>query len=61
MAGGGSGEGGSLAFTPTWITAIVCTVIIFISLFFERLLHYVGKVCMGASTLRISYVWRKIC
>ncbi|KAJ4790445.1 MLO-like protein [Rhynchospora pubera] len=43
MAGGGGQEGASLEFTPTWIIAIVCAVIIFISLFFERFLHYVGK------------------
>jgi Mlo family len=60
MAGGGSEDGRSLGFTPTWIIAIVCTVIISMSLFFVRLLHYVGKVCMEAPTLRISYVCRKI-
>ncbi|KAJ3675353.1 hypothetical protein LUZ60_004395 [Juncus effusus] len=41
----GEGEGGglSLEFTPTWIIAIVCFVIVSISLFFERFLHYLGK------------------
>ncbi|KAJ3675350.1 hypothetical protein LUZ60_004392 [Juncus effusus] len=33
----------SIEFTPTWIVASVCTVIVAISLFFERFLHYVGK------------------
>ncbi|KAF3337845.1 MLO-like protein 1 isoform X1 [Carex littledalei] len=43
MSGDGE-EDASLEFTPTWIIAIVCTVIIFMSLFFERFLHYIGKV-----------------
>ncbi|KAG8071095.1 hypothetical protein GUJ93_ZPchr0006g40701 [Zizania palustris] len=49
MAGGG-GKGGSedlpditLELTPTWIVAAVCTVIVIISLLFERLLHHLGK------------------
>lgn len=33
-----------LEFTPTWIVAGVCSVIIFISLVAERYLHYLGKV-----------------
>ncbi|XP_035831031.1 MLO-like protein 1 isoform X2 [Helianthus annuus] len=41
MAGGG--EGNSLEFTPTWIVAAICTVIVGISLAVERLLHYTGK------------------
>ncbi|KAI3678617.1 hypothetical protein L6452_37916 [Arctium lappa] len=40
---GGEGEGTSLEFTPTWVVAAVCTVIIGISLAVERLLHYAGK------------------
>ncbi|XP_072970661.1 MLO-like protein 1 [Typha angustifolia] len=44
MAGGGGGASEiTLEFTPTWIVAVVCSVIVFISLFFERFLHYVGK------------------
>ncbi|CAA2970172.1 MLO 1 [Olea europaea subsp. europaea] len=42
MAGGG-GEGESLKYTPTWVVALVCTVIVAISLVAERLLHYAGK------------------
>ncbi|KAH7681170.1 mlo protein [Dioscorea alata] len=42
MAGGES-EGLSLQYTPTWIVALVCSVIVIISLFVERLLHYLGK------------------
>ncbi|WOL17891.1 MLO-like protein 1 isoform X1 [Canna indica] len=33
-----------LEFTPTWIVASVCAVIIFISLMAERYLHHLGKV-----------------
>ncbi|KAJ4761801.1 MLO-like protein [Rhynchospora pubera] len=43
-----AGEGGedpdlSIESTPTWVIAAVCTVIVSISLFFERFLHYAGK------------------
>ncbi|KAK3231219.1 hypothetical protein Dsin_003100 [Dipteronia sinensis] len=38
------GEGGTtLEYTPTWVVAVVCTVIVAISLAVERLLHYLGK------------------
>ncbi|XP_052198414.1 MLO-like protein 1 [Diospyros lotus] len=43
MAGEGGDEGTSLEFTPTWIIAGVCTVIVGISLVVERLLHFIGK------------------
>ncbi|XP_055820079.1 MLO-like protein 1 [Solanum dulcamara] len=33
----------NLEFTPTWIIAIVCTVIVAISLLVERIIHYGGK------------------
>ncbi|XP_010907544.2 MLO-like protein 1 [Elaeis guineensis] len=42
MAGGEGGEA-PLEFTPTWIVAAVCSIIVFISLFVERFLHYLGK------------------
>ena len=42
MAGGG-GKAKALEFTPTWIVASVCSVIVVISLLFERLLHRLGK------------------
>ncbi|KAK2632346.1 hypothetical protein EUGRSUZ_L01672 [Eucalyptus grandis] len=32
-----------MAFTPTWVLAVVCTVIVVISLAAERFLHYAGK------------------
>ncbi|XVE62438.1 hypothetical protein DITRI_Ditri06bG0118300 [Diplodiscus trichospermus] len=37
------GEGATLEFTPTWVLAAVCTVIVAISLAMERLLHYTGN------------------
>nr|CAB3456200.1 unnamed protein product [Digitaria exilis] len=49
---GGEGEGAeagagaseiTLEYTPTWIVASVCSVIVVISLLFERLLHRLGK------------------
>ncbi|KAI4338747.1 hypothetical protein MLD38_023766 [Melastoma candidum] len=43
---GGTGsaeEGATLEFTPTWVVAGVCTVIVAISLAVERLLHYAGR------------------
>ncbi|PKA66730.1 MLO-like protein 1 [Apostasia shenzhenica] len=43
MAGGGEQEELKLDRTPTWIVAVVCTVIVCISLFFERFLHRLGK------------------
>ncbi|KAH0464208.1 hypothetical protein IEQ34_006994 [Dendrobium chrysotoxum] len=44
MAEGGGGEEElKLDRTPTWIVAVVCTVIICISLLFERFLHRLGK------------------
>lgn len=43
MTGGGEGEGMSLEYTPTWVVAAVCTIIVGISLAVERFLHYCGK------------------
>ncbi|XP_009770323.1 MLO-like protein 1 isoform X1 [Nicotiana tabacum] len=43
MSGGGEGEGSTLEFTPTWVVAAVCTVIVAISLAAERFLHFLGK------------------
>lgn len=39
-------EGGTtLEYTPTWVVAVVCFVIVFISLVVERILHFIGKAC----------------
>ncbi|GFZ13379.1 seven transmembrane MLO family protein [Actinidia rufa] len=43
MGGGGEEEGTTLEFTPTWVVACVCTVIVVISLAVERLIHFTGK------------------
>ncbi|KAF3447559.1 hypothetical protein FNV43_RR12746 [Rhamnella rubrinervis] len=40
--GGGSEEGTTLEYTPTWVVAAVCTLIVALSLAVERLLHYAG-------------------
>ncbi|GAB2226367.1 hypothetical protein Droror1_Dr00022171 [Drosera rotundifolia] len=37
------GGGTTLEYTPTWVVAVVCTVIIGISLAVERVLHWAGK------------------
>ncbi|XP_030528208.1 MLO-like protein 15 isoform X2 [Rhodamnia argentea] len=36
-------EGTTLEYTPTWVVAVVCTVIVVISLAVERFIHYAGK------------------
>ncbi|KAL7119771.1 hypothetical protein ACP275_02G082600 [Erythranthe tilingii] len=41
MAGGESGR--PFEFTPTWVVALVCFVIVFISVFVERALHKLGR------------------
>ncbi|XP_038726044.1 MLO-like protein 1 isoform X2 [Tripterygium wilfordii] len=43
MSGGSEEEETTLEFTPTWVVALVCTVIVAISLAVERILHYAGK------------------
>uniref|UniRef100_A0A0D9WGK9 MLO-like protein n=1 Tax=Leersia perrieri TaxID=77586 RepID=A0A0D9WGK9_9ORYZ len=41
--GGAVAEAATLEFTPTWIVAAVCSLIVLISLAAERGLHYLGK------------------
>jgi len=43
MGGGGGEEGNNLEFTPTWVVAVVCSVIVAASFAAERFLHYGGK------------------
>ncbi|CAL5195395.1 unnamed protein product [Lathyrus oleraceus] len=43
MSGGGEGEGSDLQFTPTWVVALVCTIIVAVSFAVERSLHRLGK------------------
>ena len=40
----GQPNNNSLEFTPTWVVAVVCFVIVMLSLFAERGLHKLGKV-----------------
>jgi hypothetical protein len=55
MEGGAGGEtdampeADALEFTPTWIVAGVCSLIVVISLAVERFLHYIGKVTSSSS------------
>ncbi|ESW06278.1 hypothetical protein PHAVU_010G034400 [Phaseolus vulgaris] len=42
MGGGGGEEGNNLEFTPTWVVAVVCSVIVSASFAAERFLHYGG-------------------
>ncbi|XP_072148876.1 MLO-like protein 1 isoform X2 [Setaria viridis] len=37
------GEAAALEYTPTWIVAAVCSIIVLLSLVAERFLHYIGK------------------
>ncbi|KAF0922704.1 hypothetical protein E2562_001098 [Oryza meyeriana var. granulata] len=39
----GAAEAATMEFTPTWIVAAVCSLIVLISLVAERCLHYLGK------------------
>ncbi|WVZ67893.1 hypothetical protein U9M48_016910 [Paspalum notatum var. saurae] len=45
--GGESSESTALEFTPTWIVAAVCSLIVVVSLAAERCLHYLGKTFKG--------------
>lgn len=40
----GGGGGIPLDYTPTWVIAAVCSVIVLISFTVERLIHSIGKV-----------------
>ncbi|XP_020208319.1 MLO-like protein 1 [Cajanus cajan] len=42
MGGGGAEEGNNLEFTPTWVVAVVCSVIVAVSFAAERFIHYGG-------------------
>ncbi|KAL3724227.1 hypothetical protein ACJRO7_036271 [Eucalyptus globulus] len=49
-------ESGSLEYTPTWIVAGVCFVIVFLSLCAERGLHWLGKVSYTQYAFLINFV-----
>jgi mlo protein len=44
MAGGSGGR--SLTETPTWAVAVVCFVLLSISIIIEHIFHIIGKVYM---------------
>uniref|UniRef100_A0A0E0L2L9 MLO-like protein n=1 Tax=Oryza punctata TaxID=4537 RepID=A0A0E0L2L9_ORYPU len=44
--GGAAAEAATLEFTPTWIVAAVCSLMVLISLAAERCLHYLGKLML---------------
>ncbi|XP_043698916.1 MLO-like protein 12 [Telopea speciosissima] len=41
MAGGSTGR--SLEETPTWAVAVVCFVLVLVSIFIEQIIHFIGK------------------
>ncbi|KAE9463720.1 hypothetical protein C3L33_04420, partial [Rhododendron williamsianum] len=59
MAGGGEGESTiTLEYTPTWVVACVCTLIVGISLAVERAIHYTGKACsLSLSLNKHKYIY----
>lgn len=57
MAGGGGGR--DLPSTPTWAVALVCTIIVLLSVAMEHGLHKLGHVCSFSNMLlfdRLAYV-----
>ena len=49
-------EEAALQFTPTWIVAAVCSIIVLLSLVAERCLHYLGKVTLRMCTRRVRFI-----
>lgn len=52
MAGGGGGR--SLEQTPTWAVAVVCFVLVAISIVIEYIIHLIGKVHNQNSITKLS-------
>ena len=50
------GKAAALEFTPTWIVAAVCSIIVLLSLVAERCLHYLGKVTLRMCTRRVRFI-----
>lgn len=46
----------SLEYTPTWIVAVICSIIVFISLCVERALHKLGLVSL-IIMIYIEFIW----
>ncbi|NP_001284374.1 MLO-like protein 1 [Cucumis melo] len=57
---GGGGEGTTLEFTPTWVVAAVCTVIVAISLALERLLHFLGRYLKSKNQKPLNEALQKV-
>ena len=47
MAGSNAGETRELSATPTWAVALICAVMIVVSLLLEKGLHHIGEVCFA--------------
>ncbi|KAF3337846.1 MLO-like protein 1 isoform X1 [Carex littledalei] len=62
MAGGDGGSSSeiNLPYTPTWIVATLCSIIVLISLIFERLLHHGGKVLKRKDQIPLFDALQKI-
>ncbi|KAJ0730809.1 hypothetical protein HanOQP8_Chr07g0244581 [Helianthus annuus] len=58
--GGGGGEGTSFEYTPTWVVAAVCTVMVAASLAIERFLHYAGKKLKKEGRKPLSQALQKV-
>ncbi|XP_042490285.1 MLO-like protein 1 isoform X2 [Macadamia integrifolia] len=56
----GTTEGVTLEHTPTWIVAVVCSVIVAISLAVERILHYTGKYLKKKNQKPLSEALQKV-
>lgn len=49
MAGSNSSSAITLETTPTWAVAVVCFILITISILIEHALHLLAKVCLNTS------------
>ena len=47
MAGDSGESTRELSETPTWAVALICAVMIIISLLLDKGLHHIGQVCFG--------------
>lgn len=48
MAGPESGESATLEYTPTWAVAVVCFVLVSVSILIEHGLHLLAQVCLSS-------------
>ncbi|XP_044500718.1 MLO-like protein 1 [Mangifera indica] len=55
-----SGEGATLEYTPTWIVALVCTVMVVASMAAERFLHHLGKLLKRKNQTPLFQALQKI-